>query len=99
VETVYSAINVRLPTDVSVTDTLAAIGVVGTGAAAVLNPVFAIATLGLLILRVTRAKHREARNAVAAAPAAYLMFAREKLTPATLLDDLGREARRVAIGV
>jgi hypothetical protein len=100
VHSAYSAINIRLPKDFSVADTLTALGVVGaTAAAALLNPVLAIATVGLMFLKVRRVAQQDARAAVAAAPAAYLMFARERFTPPTLLESIGQQARHVAIGV
>jgi Family of unknown function (DUF6236) len=100
IESAWSAINVRLPGEIPLSGALSAITVgLGLGTVALLNPLFSIATVGLMLLKVRRDANEHARSVVAAAPAAFLMFAQEEFTPKRLHKVLGREARRVAIGV
>lgn len=66
--------------------------------AAILQPVFASAALGLAVLKVARAARTEARKSVADAPTAFLMYAGEELSPRNMVDRLMLRGRHAVLG-
>jgi hypothetical protein len=75
------------------------IATAGTAAASIVQPLFILATVGLIIHQVARAAETSAAEKVRESPAAYLMYAQEELTPRSVTDRLRVGARHFALGV